>query len=73
MRPPSLTFATIESTINISAEAEASALYRHALPGQRGSLYGTDVRPLLMTMEESLDLDTPADLALIEWTLARRR
>ena len=26
MRPPSLTFATIESTINISAEAEASAL-----------------------------------------------
>ena len=38
-----------------------------------GSLYGSDVRPLLMTMDESLDLDTPADLALIEWSLARRR
>ena len=38
-----------------------------------GSLYGQDVRPLLMTMEESLDLDTPADLPLIEWSLSRRR
>jgi CMP-N-acetylneuraminic acid synthetase len=40
---------------------------------RRGSLYGDDVRSLPMTMEESLDLDTPADLALLEFWLARSR
>jgi len=38
-----------------------------------GSLYGNDVRPLLMTSEESLDIDTPADLELLEYLLARHR
>lgn len=31
-----------------------------------GSLYGTDSRPLPMSPEESLDIDTPFDLALTE-------
>jgi CMP-N,N'-diacetyllegionaminic acid synthase len=38
-----------------------------------GSLYGLDVRPLLMTADESADLDTTADLDLIEVLLARHR
>jgi len=36
------------------------------------SLYGRDVRPLFMTAEESLDVDTPADLDLLDCLLARR-
>jgi CMP-N-acetylneuraminic acid synthetase len=40
---------------------------------ERGSLYGDDVRPLLMTAEESLDIDAEADLELLEWHLARHR
>jgi CMP-N-acetylneuraminic acid synthetase len=38
-----------------------------------GSLYGHDCRPLLMAPSESLDIDTPADLELLECYLARRR
>jgi CMP-N-acetylneuraminic acid synthetase len=38
-----------------------------------GSLYGKDVRPLIMDSEESLDIDTPADLELLECYLARHR
>lgn len=37
-----------------------------------GSLYGDDCRPLLMSAEESLDIDTPWDLALAECVLSRR-
>jgi CMP-N,N'-diacetyllegionaminic acid synthase len=40
---------------------------------ERGSLYGDDVRPLLMAPEESVDIDTPADLDLVEFLLARSR
>jgi CMP-N,N'-diacetyllegionaminic acid synthase len=40
---------------------------------ERGSLYGDDVRPLVMTAEDSLDLDTPADLQLLETILSHRR
>lgn len=36
----------------------------------QGSLYGTDSRPLPMAPEESLDIDTPFDLALTELWLA---
>jgi CMP-N,N'-diacetyllegionaminic acid synthase len=38
-----------------------------------GSLYGTDVRPLVMTAHDSLDLDTPDDLEWIEAWMARHR
>jgi CMP-N,N'-diacetyllegionaminic acid synthase len=38
-----------------------------------GSLYGTDVRPLVMTARDSLDLDTPEDLEWLEAWLARHR
>jgi CMP-N-acetylneuraminic acid synthetase len=38
-----------------------------------GSLYGDDVRPLVMTAAESLDLDTPADLDLLDCLLTRQR
>jgi CMP-N-acetylneuraminic acid synthetase len=37
-----------------------------------GSLYGADCRPLLMADEDSIDVDTPWDLALAEFVLARR-
>jgi CMP-N-acetylneuraminic acid synthetase len=37
-----------------------------------GSLYGNDCRPLSMTAEESIDIDTPYDFALAEWALARK-
>ena len=36
-----------------------------------GSLYGNDCRPLIMTMEESLDVDSPSDLTLLELLLSR--
>jgi CMP-N-acetylneuraminic acid synthetase len=39
----------------------------------RGSLYGEDVRPRFMAAEDSIDLDTPSDLELLESLLARRR
>jgi CMP-N-acetylneuraminic acid synthetase len=38
-----------------------------------GSLYGNDSRPLLMGTEESLDVDTPIDLELVEHFLSVRR
>jgi CMP-N-acetylneuraminic acid synthetase len=37
-----------------------------------GSLYGHDCRPLVMTMRESYDIDTPDDLELVELLLLRR-
>lgn len=40
---------------------------------ERGSLYGDDVRPLLMAPEESVDIDTPFDVDLVELLLARAR
>ncbi len=38
-----------------------------------GSLYGDDCRPLLMSAEDSIDIDSPWDLALAELVLASRR
>ena len=38
-----------------------------------GSLYGDDSRPLVMSAEESLDVDTPWDLRLADLLLAARR
>jgi CMP-N-acetylneuraminic acid synthetase len=40
---------------------------------ESGSLYGNDCRPLLMSPEESLDVDTLADFELLEYLLARPR
>ena len=37
-----------------------------------GSLYGRDSRPLVMTAEESVDVDSVWDLELAAWCLARR-
>ena len=37
-----------------------------------GSLYGRDSRPLVMTAEESVDIDSVWDLELAAWCLARR-
>jgi CMP-N-acetylneuraminic acid synthetase len=38
----------------------------HARVIESGSLYGNETWPLLMTPEESLDVDTPLDLRLVE-------
>lgn len=38
---------------------------------ERGSLYGDDPRALVMTPEESLDVDSQADLDYLEFLLAR--
>jgi CMP-N-acetylneuraminic acid synthetase len=38
----------------------------------RGSLYGDDCRPLLMTREESVDIDSAADVAYAEHLLGLR-
>ena len=40
---------------------------------ERGSLYGDDCRPIFMTPEESLDLDTRLDVNLLDCLLARPR
>jgi N-acylneuraminate cytidylyltransferase/CMP-N,N'-diacetyllegionaminic acid synthase len=40
---------------------------------QRGSLYGGDVRALVMSAEESIDIDSPLDLDLLDCLLAKRR
>ena len=40
---------------------------------RRGSLYGDDSRALLMTPEESLDIDSEADLERLEYLLLARR
>jgi CMP-N-acetylneuraminic acid synthetase len=40
---------------------------------RRGSLYGDDSRPLVMTLEESLDIDSQSDLELLEYLLLVRR
>lgn len=37
-----------------------------------GSLYGHDSRPVVMSVEESIDIDGPLDLELAEWFLSRR-
>ena len=39
---------------------------------QRGSLYGDDCRPLVMAPAESIDIDTPEDLAYVEFVLSQR-
>jgi CMP-N,N'-diacetyllegionaminic acid synthase len=39
----------------------------------RGSLYGDDCRPLMMGADESIDIDTAADLAYAEHLLPRLR
>ena len=39
---------------------------------KEGSLYGQTSWPLGMTPEDSLDVDTPWDLKLVEWLLAQR-
>lgn len=39
---------------------------------KEGSLYGTRVWPLVMTAEDSLDIDTPWDLRLVESMLSTR-
>lgn len=39
---------------------------------EAGSLYGDDCRPLLMTPQESIDIDTLWDFELAEWVLSRR-
>lgn len=44
----------------------------HARVIEGGSLYGNETWPLLMTAEESLDVDTPWDLKLIEHSLQTR-
>lgn len=37
-----------------------------------GSLYGTETWPLVMTAEESVDVDTPSDLKFLEYSLQTR-
>jgi len=39
----------------------------------RGSLYGDDCLPFLMQPEDSLDIDSPSDLSLVEYVLSHRR
>ena len=46
------------------------AVHTHVIDG--GSLYGDEVWPLLMTAEDSLDIDTPWDLRLAESIMAAR-
>jgi CMP-N-acetylneuraminic acid synthetase len=45
----------------------------HARVIRQGSLYGTESWPLIMSPEDSLDIDTPSDLRLAECVLAAAR
>jgi CMP-N,N'-diacetyllegionaminic acid synthase len=49
-----------------------AVLVVRALVIERGSLYGDDCRALVMTAEDSLDVDTPWDAALVEAVLSMR-
>jgi CMP-N-acetylneuraminic acid synthetase len=40
---------------------------------ERGSLYGDDCRPLIMSADESLDIDTPDDVELVEFFMSKAR
>lgn len=40
---------------------------------RRGRLYGGKTLPLFMTPEESVDVDSPFDLAMVEWILKARK
>jgi CMP-N,N'-diacetyllegionaminic acid synthase len=40
---------------------------------ESGSLYGSDSRPFLMSREDSIDVDEPFDLEMVEAVLAHRR
>jgi CMP-N-acetylneuraminic acid synthetase len=44
----------------------------HARVIRQGSLYGNESWPLLMSQEDSLDIDTPWDLRLVESALSAR-
>jgi len=44
----------------------------HARVIRQGSLYGNESWPLLMSPEDSLDIDTPWDLRLVESALSAR-
>jgi CMP-N-acetylneuraminic acid synthetase len=46
------------------------AVRRHIL-GQ-DNLYGHDVRPFVMTLDDSIDIDSPPDLELADWLLRKR-
>ena len=39
---------------------------------EEGSLYGEKTSPLIMTPEESIDIDTPWDLQIAEWIVGAR-
>jgi CMP-N-acetylneuraminic acid synthetase len=39
---------------------------------EKGHLYGMDCRPLVMSREESLDIDEPFDLMVADWILRSR-
>ena len=45
---------------------------RTACLEEHGRLYGPDTRPLIMTAEDSIDIDSPWEIALVSWMLARR-
>jgi CMP-N-acetylneuraminic acid synthetase len=44
----------------------------HARVIEAGSLYGSETWPLIMKPEESIDVDTPWDLKLVEYSLQTR-
>ena len=44
----------------------------HARVIRQGSLYGSESWPLIMSPEDSLDIDTPWDLRLVEYSLQTR-
>ena len=46
------------------------AVRRHTI--ERGSLYGGDSRPLVMSPDDSIDIDSPSDLELADWLLRKR-
>jgi CMP-N-acetylneuraminic acid synthetase len=44
----------------------------HARVIEAGSLYGEQTLPLMMTPDESIDVDTPWDLQIAEWIVGAR-
>jgi len=44
----------------------------HARVIEGGSLYGNETWPLMMTPEDSIDVDTPWDLQIAEWIVGAR-
>lgn len=69
---PGLTATRRQDKPVVYARNGPAVLITQVATVEGGDLYGRDCRPLVMTPEASIDIDTPFDMEFAEWLLARR-